>query len=78
MRHVVLTLKFLKNIYNVTEVWHVQYFFCDFQRDITQELRKWEQSFLSGTVGLALIYISIKYHEDILKIVYGQTDSAML
>ena len=52
-------------------------FFYDFQRDITQKLRKGEQLFLCGTHCLDLIYISIKYHEDISKIVYGQTDSAM-
>ena len=44
-----------------------------FQRGITQKLRKGAQSFLCGTLCVDLIYISIKYHEDILKIVYGQT-----
>ena len=52
-------------------------FFYDFQRDMSQNLRKEEQSFLCGTNCLDLIYISIKYHEAILKIVYGRTDSAM-
>ena len=46
----------------------------DFQRGITQKLRKVKQSFLCETLCVDLIiYISIKYHEDILKIVYGQT-----
>ena len=41
-----------------------------FKRGITQTLRKGEQSFMFGTHCLDLIYISIKYNEDILKIVY--------
>ena len=48
-------------------------FFCDNQWGITQKLRKREQSFLSVTLRLDLIYVSIKYHEDILKIDYGRT-----
>ena len=48
--------------------------FSNDQRGITQELTKGEQSFLCGTHCLDLIYISTKYHEDILKIVYGRTD----
>ena len=48
-------------------------FFYDFQRGITQKLRKGGQSRLCAILCLNLIYISIKYHEDILKIVYGQT-----
>ena len=39
-------------------------FFKDFQRAITQKLRKRVQSFLCMTHCLDLIYISIKYHED--------------
>ena len=64
-----IRIKFHKDIM-VTELWPVQYFFYDFQRGITQKLRKGEQSFLCGTHCLDLIYISIKYHEDFLKIVY--------
>ena len=45
-------------------------FYYIFQRGITQKLRKGEQSFLFGTHSLDHIYISIKYHEDILKVVY--------
>ena len=60
-----------------TELWAVQDFFYEFQRGITQKLRKGEQLFLCGTLCLDLIYISIKYHEDILKIVYGRTDRRM-
>ena len=80
MRHICLDLihipvKFPEDIYiTVTDLWRVQDFFYDFQRSITQKLRKGEQSFLSGTLCLDFIYISIKYHEDILKIVYGWTD----
>ena len=48
-------------------------FFYDFQRGITQKLRKGEQSFLCGILCLGLIYISMKYREDIWKIVYRQT-----
>ena len=55
----------------VTELWCVQAFY-DIQRGITQKLRRGEQSFLCGKHCLDLLYISIKYHEDILKIVYGQ------
>ena len=51
--------------------------FYNFQRGITQKLRKGEQSFLCGTLCFDLIYISIKYHKDILKIVYGRTDRQM-
>ena len=47
-----------------------RFFFYNFQRGITQKLRKGEQSFLCWTHCVDLIYISIKYHEDILKIVY--------
>ena len=49
-------------------------FFYEFQRGITQKLRKGEQSFLCGTLCLDLIYISIKYLEAILKTVYEWTD----
>ena len=48
-------------------------FFYDIQRDITQKLRRGEQSFLCVIHCLDLLYISIKYHEDILKI-YGRRD----
>ena len=48
-------------------------FFHDFQRDFTQKLRMGKQSFLCRTHCLNLIFISINYHEDILKIVYGRT-----
>ena len=51
-------------------------FFYSIQRDITQTLKKGEQSFMCGTHCLDIIYISIKYHEYILKVVYGRTDSA--
>ena len=61
----------------VTELWCIQDFFYDFQRGITQKLRKGEQSFLCGTLCHDLIHISINYHEDILKIVYGRTDNDM-
>ena len=45
-----------------TELWRVQgYFFYNFQRCVTQKLRKGEQSFLCGTLCFDL-YISIKYH----------------
>ena len=52
----------------------VQVFFYDIQRGITQKLRRGEQSFLCGIHCLDLLCISIKYHEDILKIVYGQRE----
>ena len=52
----------------------MQDYFYDFQRAITQKLRKGEQSFICGTLCFDLIYISIKYHEDILKIVDRRTD----
>ena len=42
------------------------------------KLRKEDQSFLCVTHCLDQIYISIEYHEDSLKNVYGWTDSAML
>ena len=58
----------------VTELWRVQDYFYDFQSDITQKLRKGEQILLCVTLCFDLIYISIKYHEDILKIVYRRTD----
>ena len=48
----------------------------NFQGGIAQKLRKGEQSLLCGTHCLNLMYISMKYHEDILKIVYGGTYSA--
>ena len=64
----------MKIYITVTELWRVQDFFYYFQRGIT---KKGEHSFLSGTLGLALIYISIKYHEDILKIIYGRTHSPL-
>ena len=53
------------------------FFFYNIHRGITQKLRKGGggggQSFLCGRC-LDIIYISMKYHEDILKIVYRQTD----
>ena len=69
-----IPVKFHEDI-TATELWPIQDFFCDFQRIITQKVRKGEQSFLCGALCLDLIYISIKYHEDILKIVYGRMDA---
>ena len=57
----------LKICIAVTELWCVQVFFYNIQRGITQKLRDGEQSFLCWPHRLDLIYISIKYPEDILK-----------
>ena len=63
----------MKIYITASELCRVQeFFFNDFKSGIAQKLRKAEQSFLCGTLCLDLIYISVKYHECILKIVYGQ------
>ena len=36
------------------------------QREVTQKLRKGEQSFLYVTHGFNLIHIALKFHQDIL------------
>ena len=54
----------------VTKLWRILDIFYDFQRGITQKLRKGEQSFLCGTLCLDQIYISViswKYLEDCLQ-----------
>ena len=48
-------------------------FFYDLQRGITQKLRKGEQSFVCVALCLDLIYIFVRYHQDILKIINERT-----
>ena len=64
----------MKICVRVTDLWCTQVFAFYIYRGITQNIRMGKHSFLCGTHCLDLIYISIKYHEDILKIVYGRTD----
>ena len=47
--------------------------FLRFSKGHNSEGKKGGQSILCGTLCLDLIYISIKYYEDILKIFYGRT-----
>ena len=60
----------------VTRIKACTRFFKKISKGHNTETKKGERSFLCGTHCFDLIYISIKYHEDILKIAYGWTDSA--
>ena len=55
----------MKKYIMVTELWCVHDFVYNNQRGITQKLRKGKQSFLYVTHCLELIYIPIKFCEDI-------------
>ena len=57
----------------VAEFWRVQDFFLQFSKGHNSETKLGGTIILCWTHCLDLIYISTKYHEDILKIVYGRT-----
>ena len=60
----------------VTKITAHTRFFLQFSKRHNSETKKGERSFLCGTHCFDLIYISVEYHEDILKIAYGWRDSA--